>query len=131
MTPEVFNKHHEEQHARAQRLVKDLCNRIKQLEAVEFTEVSFKQHKLLKEIVEVITVQTNIASDYIEVLGNDHNWTIEKEIELQKEKLLNMKLIRDLDTARAANMMLTKLQTKLAGSKIIVKEILNIENPKP
>ncbi len=126
---EIFHKHFDEHTKKVQKLVNDLKQRMVKLESVEFTEVSFKQHKFLKEIIEVLAISTNSAAEYIELLGTEHNWTIDKEMELQKEKLLNIKLIKDLDTARSQNVLLARLQTKLGGAKII-KRPLYILHPK-
>lgn len=98
-----------------QALINRMRCQIRDIESVELTDASFKRLESLNDTLDVLQYCWNRTNSYIEVLGTEHNWTIDKETEFAKTKL---ELIR----MKNNNTFLLKLCTKLDGKRIVIPQ---------
>lgn len=110
---DIWNEHDKKMFDKLQALINRIKCQIRDIEAVELTDASFKRRESLNETLSILQYCWNRANSYIEVLGTEHNWTIDKEIELARVKLELMRMKNN-------NAFLLKLCTKLDGKRIII-----------
>lgn len=107
----VWEKNDKEMISKAQAIVNDFKKRIKEIESKEFTDTSFKQAKKAKDIIDVIVYISERTRTFNECIGNDLDWTLEKETELLQTKI-------ELSRMKQNNAFLLKFTSKLKGRKI-------------
>lgn len=92
--------------AQAQAIVNDFKKRIREIEAKEFTEASFKQAKKAKEIIGVIVYISGRTKSFNDLIKEELLWSLDKETELAQTKL-------ELNRMKQNNAILLKIVGKL------------------
>lgn len=119
---DIWHEQDKKMFDKLQGLINRCKSQIRDIEAVELTDASFKRRESLNDTLSILQYCWDRSNTYIEALGTEHNWTIDKETELAQTKL---ELIR----MKNNNSFLMKLCTKLDGKRI-VKRPLYILHPR-
>lgn len=103
---DVFYEVHLKESERAQRFVDNLRKRIASIEAVELTDVSFRQRQFLQECIEIILYQNSQGQAHLSRLGSDVLVNIDTLTELEQTKL-------ECNRLRRNNALLIKVVEKI------------------